>query len=108
MGLDIHIAKNEKEAPYKNASASFELQPHELIFYRFGLPEGKFPLFKRMEDYYKDARYNSGELKALIAEVKEIKLLFQENKKLTKQLNSILVACESAQNESLSIWVYCD
>jgi hypothetical protein len=108
MALDLHISKNEKEAPYKRASASFELQPHELIFYRFGLPEGKFPLFKRMEDYYKDAKYNSGELQMLIAEVKEIKSLFQENKQLTEQLNSILAACESAQKESLSIWVYCD
>ena len=108
MALDFHIAKNEKNAPYENASVSFEMQPHELIFYHIGLPEGKFPLFKRMKDYYKDAQYNSGELQALIAEVKEIKKLFSDNSQLTEQLNGILAACESAHKNSLSIWVYCD
>ena len=61
-----------------------------------------------MEDYYKDAKYNSEELQALIAEVKEIRALFLENKQLTEQLNSILAACESAQKEGLKVWVYCD
>jgi len=108
MALDFHIANNEKEAPYENVSVSFEMQPHELIFYRYGLPEGKFPLFKRMEDYYKDVKYNSGELQELIAEVNEIKALFSKNSQLTEQLNGILAACESANKNSLSIWVYCD
>ena len=108
MALDFHIAKTEKEAPYEKASASFEIQPHELIFYCFGLPEGKFPLFKRMEDYYKDAKYNFGELQALIAEVKEIKALFSDNNQITGQLNSILAVCECANKSTLNIWVYCD
>ena len=108
MALDLYIAKNEKEAPYKYPSASFELQPHELIFYRFGLPEGKFPLFERMKDYYSDTNYNPGELNALIAEVKEIKSLFPENNQLAEQLNNILNACESANRDNLSIWVFCD
>ena len=71
MALDFHIAKNNNEAPYKEASASFELQPHEIIFHRNGLPEGKFPLFRRMENYYKDAKYGLEELQPLIDEINE-------------------------------------
>ena len=108
MALDFHIAKTEKEAPYKKASASFQIQPHELIFNRHGLPEDKFPLFKRMEDYYKDAKYNFGELQALIAEAKEIKAIFSDNNQITEQLNNILAVCKSANKSHLNIWVYCD
>ena len=66
MALDFHLAKTEKEAPYEKASASFEMQPYELIFNRLGLPEGKFPQFKRMDDYYKDAKFNFWEFQALM------------------------------------------
>jgi hypothetical protein len=108
MPLDLHVAKNAKVAPYINPCASFELQPHELIFYRIGLPKGKFPLFERMKNYYGDTSYNPGDLKALIAEVKEIMSLFSENNQLVEQLNNILIACEIANRDKLSIWVFCD
>lgn len=108
MALDFHLASTEEEAPYKNASASFEMQTHELIFYRFGLPEGRFTLFKRMDDYYKDAKYNIQEVQALISEIKVVKQKFISNKQISEQLNSILAVCESAVESNLSIWVYCD
>lgn len=108
MALDFHIAKSENEASYKKSDASFDSQAHELIFYRYGLPTGKFLLFKRMEDYYKDTKYASDELQALITEIKEIMVLYSDNKQLKKQLNSILAICESAEKENMNVWVYCD
>jgi len=106
MALDLHLAKNEEEVV--EASVSFEMQPHELIFSRFGLPEGKYPLFKRMADYYKDTKYSYGEIQDLISEVEEIRALFSDNSQLLEQLDIILMACEKAYKNSLSIWVYCD
>ena len=108
MALDLHLAKTIKEAPYKSASASFEAQLHELIFNRFGLPNNKYPLFKRMEDYYKDTKYSSREIELLVKEITEIKTMFSNNKQLTEQLNIILSACSNALQQGLSIWVYCD
>jgi hypothetical protein len=108
MALSLCIGKSESEAECEKACASFEMQPHELIFHRFGLPEGKFPLFKRMEKYFEDTHYNSGEIKELIDEIKEIKTLFSGNDQLTKTLNEIMAACESAIDSKLNIWVFCD
>ena len=108
MALDFHIAKYNNEAPYKEASASFELQPHEIIFHRNGLPEGKFPLFRRMENYYKDAKYGLEELQPLIDEINEIKTIFKDNNQLLKQLDAIKNSCEKAKKEHSSVWVYCD
>lgn len=108
MALDIHLAKNRDEASRNKSAASFEQQPHELIFHRFGLPESKFPLFRRMENYYEDAKYDHEELQALSSEVKEIAGLFAGNNQINSQLNGIISACEAAQNKKLSIWVFCD
>ena len=101
MALDIHLSSNEKEAPYKNPSASFEEQAHELIFDRFGVSEGKFPLFRRMEDFYKDTKYRNGELHILIGEIEEIKKIYVKNTYLIIQLNSILAACKKAQKKEI-------
>ncbi len=78
------------------------------FFKRFGLPEGKFTLFKRLEDYYRDAKFSAEELETLIDEVNQIKTLFSENKGLTLQLNQLLVVFEKGFKEQKSIWVFCD
>ena len=108
MTLDIHLAKDQKEAQRISRSASLELQSHELIFNRLGFPESKYPLFRRMEDYYQDARYEHSDIQILINEVEEIRTLFKTNPQLYKQLSVILEVCRKAQEEKLSIWVFCD
>lgn len=108
MGLDLHLAKTEREAPYQKPFCSFELQPHRLLFERCGLVDGQFPLINRLRDYYEDARYATEELDALAQEVDRIKLLFSESESVVQQLDSILRACAKAQRDQLGIWVYCD
>lgn len=108
MALDFHIAKNNSEALHKEASASFEFQPHEFIFYRGNFPVEKFPLFGRLKDYYKDAKYSPDELETLILEIKDIMNWFQGNSQIEEQLNNIVSACSKAVNEKTSVWVYCD
>ncbi len=108
MALDFHLVEENYKPPNKQPVASFELQPHELIFFRFGLPEGKFPLFKRMEDYYNDSKYSLNELQYLINEIEEIHVMYGSNEQLSEQLSSILVACKQALNEKSNILVFCD
>jgi len=108
MALDFHIAKNTKEAQSISCSASFELNAHEFIFHRTDLPREQFPLFRRMEDYYKDATYGLEELQSLIKELNELRVLFCNNEQTAKQLEHLLIACKKAQAEHSSIWVYCD
>jgi hypothetical protein len=108
MSLDFHIGNNRKEASYQQADASLDLQSHILLFERLGLPEGKFTLFKRLEDYYKDAKFSAEELETLIGETHQIKTLFSENTELTQQLKQLLVVFEKAFNEQKIIWVFCD
>ncbi|WP_299873029.1 hypothetical protein [uncultured Cocleimonas sp.] len=98
----------EKKLPIKEQML---LLIYSLILYffkRFGLPEGKFTLFKRLEDYYRDAKFSAEELETLIDEVNQIKTLFSENKGLTLQLNQLLVVFEKGFKEQKSIWVFCD
>ncbi|GAA0404797.1 hypothetical protein GCM10009133_11790 [Cocleimonas flava] len=108
MSLDFHIGNNRKEATYQRADASFDLQSHILLFEHFGLPEGKFTLFKRLEDYYKDTKFSAEELETLIGETHQIKTLISKNTELTQQLKQLLVVFEKAFNEQKSIWVFCD
>ena len=108
MSLDFHIGNNRKEAIYQKADASFDLQPHSLLFERVGFPEGKFTLFKRLKDYYRDTKFSAEEQETLIDETHQIKTLFSENNQLTQQLNQLLVVFEKAFKEQKSIWVFCD
>ena len=108
MSLDFHIGNNRKEASYKQADASLDLQSHILLFERFGLPGGNFTLFKRLEDYYKDAKFSAEELETLMFETHQIKTLFFKNTNLTQQLKQLLVVFEKGFKEQKSIWVFCD
>jgi hypothetical protein len=108
MALDLHIANNRKEASYNRSGASLDLPSHRLIFSRLPLASDKFPLFKKLENYYEDTNYSAEELADLIDEVRQIKELLSENKELTRQLNELLITCDRALKEGLSIWVFCD
>ena len=109
MALDFHIAKSEKEAPTKYGSASFDETIHETIFYRTGLPEGEFTCFRRMEDYYRDAKYiGDEEVKALLLEIQELEEIFSSNNAVLDQLKEIKIICHRAIDKHMSIWVYCD
>ena len=108
MALDFHIGNNQEEASYNHSDASFDLQSHRLIFNRLALADDKFPLFKKLENYYEDTNYSAEELANLIDEVRQIKELLSENKELASQLNELLITCDRALKEGLSIWVFCD
>ncbi|MEP4889695.1 MAG: hypothetical protein ABJV04_06685 [Aliiglaciecola sp.] len=108
MSLDFHIANNSKEATYQSVDASFDLQSHKLIFNRYGLPEGRFPLFNRLGDYYKDAKYTADELEILIKETNQIKELFSDNNQLIQQLDILLRVYKKALKSKTNIWVFCD
>ena len=87
---------------------SFERQPHELIFTRFGLPEGEFPLFKRLQSYWSDTKYELWELDELIKEIKQIRIHFSSNKQLSQQIEEIYMVCVRAKETGVAVWVYCD
>ena len=109
MALDFHIGDKRKDTSFKYSNVSFEEDLHTLLFYQVGLPDdGRFVLFKKLEDYYEDVKYNFSELTRLIDEIKQLKLVFIENVELVPQLDKILVLCEKAKMNSTNIWVFCD
>ena len=108
MALDFHIAKSEKEAPLKYGGASFDETIHEIIFHRNGLPKSSFVYFRRMQDYYKDAKYIGEEVKKLRTEIMELEKNFAGNDGIINQLNEIKRMCHKAIDKKMNIWVYCD
>ena len=108
MALDFHLGNNQKEATYSSAYTSLDFQSHQLLFQRFDLPEGQFPLFKRLSDYFKDASYCFVELENFANETREIKALYVENSQLNQQLDKIINICEEAIILKTNIWVFCD
>ena len=108
MALDFHLSKNQKDMPYMYSSASFVENVHEHLSYRMGLPDSEFPLFRRMEDYYKDVSYGHEEIKLLINEIYEIRKHFIESKAVLEQLNSTEGICKEALEKHLGILVYYD
>ena len=107
MALDLHLAKSEKEAELNFPIASFNQTLHATIFHRKALPKGMFPLFRRMESYYDNAKYSGNEIELLLKELRQIKFYFQASMTL-KQLDKIIDLCKRAIEQNLSIWVYCD
>ncbi len=108
MALDFHIAKSKKDAPMKYGGASFDETIHEIIFHRNGLPDGRFVYFRRMEDYYNDARYMGDETKKLLAEINDLEKDFVGNDRVINQLNEIKRMCRKAIDKNMNLWVYCD
>lgn len=85
-----------QQAPYEPALASFD----EL--------ENKFPFFKRLSDYYKDAHFAHEELAGLQSEIVQLKEVINKNNAVLEQLCVIDALCEKAIAENKSIWVFCD
>jgi hypothetical protein len=108
MALDFHIAKSEKEAPMNYGGASFDETIHEIIFHRKGLPEGSFVYFRRIKDYYRDAKYMGDEIQRLLAEIMDLEKYFIGDNGIIKQLNEIKRMCSKAIDKNMNIWVYCD
>ena len=108
MALDFHIAKSESEAPGNYGGVSFDENIHEIMFYRNGLPQGDFQYFKRMKDYYKDAKYIGDDINKLLAEIKILKISFTTNSGIINQLNEIERMCHEANVKKMNLWVYCD
>ena len=99
---------NQKDAPYKERSAFLEDIVHEVIFYGLSKTEEKYPLFNRMNDYYGDTKYKSGEPEELIDEIMNIKNQFTNNSQVTEQLHKVLSACKTAKKDGTNVYVYGD
>ncbi|MDO6514587.1 MULTISPECIES: hypothetical protein [unclassified Neptuniibacter] len=108
MALDFHIGDNQKEASYQNSDASFDFELHRLLFTQLGLTATEFPLFTRLEDYYSDTKFNIDELVFLMDETDQVKALLSEHDAFTQPLDKLLLVCEKALKEKVSIWVFCD
>ncbi len=108
MPLDIHIAKKEKEAVKKPPVFSFSELDHNLLFHTARLPQSKYPLFFRMNNYYSDTKYDIEETETLRMEIIKIETEFKRNEQIVEVLESLKSTCIKAQKENQNIWVYCD
>lgn len=108
MTLDFHLALDKKEALYQEPNISIDSVLHSTIFERGFININMFPMFRKMADYYKDAKYNTEELKRLNSEIESIKQLFSENRPVVTFLENLSKISMLAQEKRLGVWVFCD
>ena len=103
MALDFHLATNKK-APMGYVG-SFKENIHQTIF--DFLPQGRFNHFRKLEDYYSDAKYSKSEIGSLIQDIDSIAMHFTDQE-VTNQLNEIKQICIEAMEKGMELYVYCD
>lgn len=108
MALDFHIAKTQKDAPYKNPVASISMETHSEIFSSKEAKASSIGMLNKLSDYYCDAKYDLKELPALVQALEQLKAYYSKGSKTHTEIESILSACNRALQEECSIWVYCD
>jgi len=107
MAYDIHLAKKKSDAIKSNPNISLSEEIHKAIFNNQAIVTRKFPMFKSMEDFYRDTTYFNSSLENLHTELLEIENATSNDEchDLIKNLISLFV---KAKNENFNIYCFCD
>jgi hypothetical protein len=108
MALDVHVLDSDAARPVDWPACQFEEAIHSVIFFG-GVPVvQRYPLLRRMQDYYADARYSEADLRGLVAELQEVVPLFASNPAVHRVLERFLEVCRGAASQRKAVLCFCD
>jgi hypothetical protein len=108
MALDVHILDSAADRPVGWPACQFEEPIHIAIFFG-GVPVvQRYPLLRRMRDYYADARYSGADLRGLVAELQEVLPKFANDAPVHRVLQRFMEVCRSAAAQGKVVLCLCD
>lgn len=108
MALDIHVLDSDTARPENWPVRQFEEAVHSAIFSGEARVAQRYPLLRRMQDYYADARFSGSDLRRLVAELEKVVPEFAGNPPVQKVLRQFLEVCESAASQGKVVLCLCD
>jgi hypothetical protein len=96
MALDVHVLGSDAARPVDWPACQFEEPIHSAIFFGSVPVVQRYPLLRRMQDYYADARYSGAELRGLAAELEEVLPRFGADPPVHRVLRRFLEVCREA------------
>jgi hypothetical protein len=107
MGYDFHISEAKEKAIKSHPVISLNEEEHTFIFKEQAEITNKFPMFRSMEDYYRDTTFFNSSLINLKSELHELERLL-DNGKCRDFVKEMLQIVESAEKEKMDIYCFCD
>jgi hypothetical protein len=108
MALDVHVLDSDAARPVDWPACQFEEPIHSAIFFG-GVPVAqRYPLLRRMQDYYADTRYCGADLRALVAELREVLPEFAGNPPVHRVLQRFVEVCRGAASQGKVVLCLCD
>jgi hypothetical protein len=108
MPLDIHVVNTEEERPSQWPLCEFEEPVHDAIFFGGKIDLAHYPLLRRMQDYYADARYRGVDLSGLLAELTEVLPSFSGQPEVHQVLSEFQDICRRAAAQGRIVLCWCD
>ena len=108
MALDVHILDSEAAQPAEWPVCQFEESIHSAVFFGGALEVDGYPLLRRMQDYYADARYSGADLRGLVSELEMMQPTFANDPTVHRVLQRFLEVCRSAASQGKVVFCLCD
>jgi hypothetical protein len=108
MALDVHILDSDAALPVDWPVCQFEEPIHSAVFFGGVLDAKQYPLLRRMQDYYADARYSWADLNGLVAELQKVLPKFADNPSAYRTLQQFMEVCRGAASHGKVVLCLCD
>jgi len=108
MALDVHVLDSDEARLADWPACQFEEPIHSAIFFGDVPVVQRYPLLRRMQDYYADARYGGADLRGLVMELQQVLPEFAGNPPVNRVLERFLEVCRSAASKGKVVRCLCD
>jgi hypothetical protein len=106
--LDAHILDSDAAQPVDWPACQFEEPIHSAIFFGGSLELRQYPLLRRMQDYYADAKYSGADLRGLVGELQIVLPKFARHPEVYQIIQCFLELCRNAASQEKVVLCLCD
>ena len=108
MALDVHVLDSDAARPVTWPVCQFEEPIHSAIFFGNVPIAQRYPLLRRMQDYYADARYRGADLRDLVRELQDVLPEFTGDPPVHQVLWRFFEVCRDAASRERIVLCLCD
>jgi len=108
MALDVHVLDSDTARPVDWPACQFEEPIHNAIFFGRVPVIQRYPLLRRMQDYYADTRYSEADLRDLVTELQDVLPKFAGDPPVHRVLQRFTEVCRRAASQGKVVFCLCD